>query len=103
MWIRDALPRALSNVRAVLFGYDTTLVNSDSFQTVADLTSSFIEHLKASGLGRKPLLFLAHSLGGIVVKQALVTLANGGDNEKHILRHVVGGVLFGTPSRGMET
>jgi len=106
MWIRDALPKALPNVRAVLFGYDTTLINSNSFQTIGDLALSFIDNLKASGfasLGIKPLIFLAHSLGGIVFKEALVALANGGDREQQILRHVVGGVLFGVPSRGMQT
>ncbi len=102
MWIRDALPKALPNVRTVLFGYDTALPNSNSFQSITDLALLFIASLKASGLGRKPLVFLAHSLGGIVLKETVVTLARGSDPER-ILHHTVGGVLFGVPSRGMET
>jgi predicted alpha/beta hydrolase family esterase len=105
MWIRDALPKALPTTRVVLFGYDTTLVESNSFQTISDLASFVIENLNASTLvsSAKPLIFLAHSLGGIVFKAALVALANGGDCERQILRRVAGAVLFGVPSRGMET
>lgn len=103
MWIRDALPKALPNVRAVLFGYDTTLVNSNSFQTIADLASSVLEKLKASDFGKRPLIFLTHSLGGIVFKEAVVALAKGDDRERQMLRQILGAVMFGVPSCGMET
>lgn len=105
MWIRDALPRALPTARAVLFGYDTALVKSNSFQTITDVASFFIEQIKASSLASatKPLVVLAHSLGGIVFKEAVVALARGGDPDRAIFQSLVGGVLFGVPSRGMET
>lgn len=106
MWIRDALPKELPNLRVALYGYDTSLPDSNSFQTISDLASSLINSLKASGLASwtmKPLLFLAHSLGGIVFKEALVALANNGDPERHILHQMVGGLFFGVPSRGMDT
>lgn len=101
MWIRDALPRAFPTIRAILFGYDTQLVGSNSFQTIADLASFLAENLKASGFASpspaaKPLIFLAHSLGGVVLKEAL-------DRERQMMRHVVGAVFLGVPSRGMET
>ncbi len=38
-----------------------------------------------------------------MLKEALLALTNGGDRERQILRQVVGAVLFGVPSRGMET
>ena len=104
MWIRDALPKAFPNTRVVLFGYDTTLVRSNSFQTIPDLALSLVNNLKASDLGaKKPLLFLAHSLGGIVAKEALVALANGDDRGRQILQQTAGAVFFGVPTRGMET
>ncbi|KAK5992042.1 hypothetical protein PT974_05438 [Cladobotryum mycophilum] len=71
MWIRDELPTKLPGVRAILYGYDTTLVNSRSFQTIPDLALSFIAELKANGwtsLTAKPIMFLAHSLGGVINK-----------------------------------
>ena len=97
MWIRDALPKAFPNTRVALYGYDTTLVKSNSFQTIADLAFFLGESLKASGFAsKKPVLFLAHSLGGLVLKEAL-------DRERQMLRRVAGAILFGVPSRGMET
>jgi predicted alpha/beta hydrolase family esterase len=60
------------------------------------MASSFIGSLTASGFASKPLLFLAHSLGGMVLKEAL-------DRERQMLRRVGGAILFGVPSRGMET
>jgi len=99
MWIRDALPRAFPAIRAILFGYDTRLLESNSFQTIADLASFLAENLKASGFASpvaKPLIFLTHSLGGIVFKEML-------GREHQIIHHVVGAILFGAPSRGMET
>lgn len=86
-------------MRTILFGYDTKLVGNTSFQTIADLGSFLAENLKAcdyASPSSKPLLFLAHSLGGIVLKETL-------DRERDIIRHVAGAVFFSTPSRGMDT
>ncbi|OIW26426.1 hypothetical protein CONLIGDRAFT_472512 [Coniochaeta ligniaria NRRL 30616] len=104
MWIRDALPSSLSRVRFVLYGYDTKLVTSTSFQTVVDLSRSLIEEMKANGCGAsnaKPLLFLAHSLGGVLLKQALVMLAGGNEKIASMLGLIRGVVFFGVPSQGM--
>ncbi|KAH9906736.1 hypothetical protein F4778DRAFT_593886 [Xylariomycetidae sp. FL2044] len=104
MWLRDAIPRIIPNARVVIYGYDSVLAKSNSFQRIQDLVSAFIHHLKASGWvipSAKPLRFLAHSLGGIVVKEAFTVLAEGGDEDKHILNRFLGGVLFGVPNGGM--
>ncbi|KAI1466204.1 uncharacterized protein F4812DRAFT_452075 [Daldinia caldariorum] len=105
MWIRDALPQSLRNVRPILYGYDTTLVESLSFQTIFDLALGLINQLKANGWTLptcKPLVFLAHSLGGIVLKQAFVSLANKIDRDDPIRQAIRGAVFFGVPNLGME-
>ena len=105
MWVRDALPKALPSIRAVLFGYDTKLPGSNSFKSIAHLALSLNDTLRASGLGTpasRPLIFLAHSLGGVIVKEALVASASGG-GRRQTLRQTAGAVLFGAPTRGMET
>lgn len=68
MWIRDELPDLLTGVRFIIYGYDTKLYQSKSFQVLPDLARSFIASLQASGWVSKPLLFLAHSLGGVLMK-----------------------------------
>jgi hypothetical protein len=104
MWIRDRLPGYHPNVRFITYGYDTKLYPSTSFQSVPDLANSLIGALRSSGWSSpsaKPLIFLAHSLGGVVLKQALVMLAGSGQTETFISALVRGSVFFGVPSQGM--
>jgi len=103
MWIRDALPPL--GIRFLLYGYDTALVGSKSFQKVDDLAMSLINAWKASGwtsTGGKPLIFLAHSLGGVVLKQMFVMLAGSGAVEVAMLAKTKGAIFFGVPSQGMR-
>ena len=106
MWLRDRLPRDVPQLRSFIYGYDTKLFKSHSFQDLDDIAWTFIGSLKEirrSLPPAKPLILLAHSLGGIVLKRALVLLADEGDDEgKLILESVKGLVLFGVPHRGME-
>jgi hypothetical protein len=37
MWLRDALPLDFPNARILIYGYDTWLVRSSSFQNLTDL------------------------------------------------------------------
>ena len=107
MWIRDALPRAMPNLQPILYGCDTKLSNSSSFQSVADIASSLIESLKIlkrTNWPPRPLVFVAHSMGGIVLKEVVAILANSKDaSEREMLKaYFRGGVLFGVPSHGMN-
>lgn len=104
MWIRDALPTMSTGVRFLLYGYDTALIGSKSHQTVSDLALTLINTLKAGDWilpTGKPLVFFAHSLGGVVLKQMFVMLAGSGVREKEILVKTKGVIFFGVPSRGM--
>jgi len=104
MWIRDTLPHLFPMIRFASYGYETKLYPSTSFQSVPDLAISLVDALKSCGWSSptaKPLVFLAHSLGGIVLKQALVMLAGSGGTEKFIHTLVRGCIFFGVPSRGM--
>ena len=104
MWIRDALPQYLSSVRFLLYGYNTTLVKSSSFQGVHDLAVSLINQLNIdewSSPTSNSLVFLAHSLGGVVLKQTLLIMANSTGPDHFILPRIRGAVFFGVPSRGM--
>ncbi|KAI1655243.1 hypothetical protein F4813DRAFT_368207 [Daldinia decipiens] len=104
MWIRDELPQFLPTVRFILYGYDTILRPSTSFQRVSDLANSFIDVLQAGGWTSptaKPLLFLAHSLGGVILKQTLLMLAGAGQQQASITNLIQGAIFFGVPSQGM--
>ena len=50
---------------------------------------------------KRPIIFIAHSLGGIIVKQALVW-AHTEPRYQTIKDHTLGIVFFGTPHRGSD-
>lgn len=105
MWLRDELPKDEPNARCILYGYDTSLLMSQSFQSIDDLAITLINRLEAIGRHRPnapPVIFLCHSLGGIILKRALVEMANNGPRQVSMLQSVIGVVAFGVPSKGMD-
>jgi hypothetical protein len=105
MWLRDALPDDFPDTRVMIYGYNTKLLKSESFQTIDDLALSFIARLRSIGKTQtftKPLVIFAHSLGGLLIKRALCLLAGSGESESFMLEHICLVFLFGVPSAGME-
>ncbi|KAK3319651.1 hypothetical protein B0T19DRAFT_270056 [Cercophora scortea] len=105
MWIRDSLPLVVPGARAIIYGYDSDLMEAHSFQTISDIATSLILHLKAGDWNlpsSKPVIFLAHSLGGIVLKDAIVQAADREKSISGILDRVLGALMFGVPNLGMD-
>ena len=105
MWIRDALPEQLPGARVMLYGYDSTLANSTSSQNLGDVASRFRESLSVNIGGRtccRPLIFIAHSLGGLVLKQAILQMASGDSTDLENLRATFAIFFFGVPNQGMD-
>lgn len=96
----------MPGVRAVLYGYDSQLIDSNSFQSISDIAVSLIWNLKSGGWNlssSRPIIFLAHSLGGIVLKEAIVQMADSGNKGvAGILDNLLGAIMFGVPSLGMQ-
>ena len=104
MWLRDRLPHDVPGLRSIIYGYDTSLNKSKSFQTIDDLAMAFVTNLKSIGRAApsaKRSIILAHSLGGIVLKQALTLLANS-DRDSRVLETICQIIFFGTPNKGMN-
>ncbi|KAK3689477.1 hypothetical protein B0T22DRAFT_440956 [Podospora appendiculata] len=104
LWIRDTLPDTFPGIRFLTYGYDTTLTDSRLFQNVVDLAKTLMMAMEANGwasVGTKPVFFLAHSLGGILLKQMLIMLADDSNRATFMLSIIEGAVFFGTPSTGM--
>ncbi|KAK8112573.1 ankyrin protein [Apiospora sp. TS-2023a] len=92
MWLRDYLPQS-------------HVVDSQSEQLPKDLGRSMAQSLKASDSIRpasSKLVFIGHSLGGIVLKHALTHMAKEEETYRSILRSVEKIMLFGVPTRGMH-
>jgi hypothetical protein len=76
-WPQDLLPTTLPNARVYTYGYDSNirhrLGTPANKSTVYDLGHDLLLSLEAKRNCQpsRPLIFIAHSLGGIVIKEAL--------------------------------
>ncbi|OBT42034.1 hypothetical protein VE00_07424 [Pseudogymnoascus sp. WSF 3629] len=101
MWLCDSLPRDLPGARVMIYGYDSQLQGSNSFQDIESLATSFREMLQSLRTKTVPLILIAHSLGGIIVKEAIIQM-NGNKNSHDLIRSIYGAIFFGVPSQGMD-
>jgi hypothetical protein len=68
-----------------------------------DRAVSVLALLKADGIGKQPICFITHSLGGLLVKQLLQVAINGGTDEYTKLGTAVCGVVFlSSPHTGSD-
>lgn len=104
MWLRDSLPHDFKNARVLVYGYDSHIHDSTSFQTLESLATSLRNHVEgikplSRSLDETPIIFIAHSLGGLVLKQALIQSAKAKSKLAHCTR---GALFFGVPNQGMH-
>ncbi|KAL6826497.1 hypothetical protein V8C40DRAFT_244386 [Trichoderma camerunense] len=111
MWLRDALPHDITGesgeriARVMVYGYESSLINSDSFQNLEDLGTTLHSDLRTliSDYWFKPIVFIAHSLGGLIIKQFLISLSKSRDEVDQRLRWAIYGIaFFGVPHDGMD-
>jgi protein SERAC1 len=106
-WPKLLLPHRLRQARILTWGYDAYLVHSGvagsnrlidhSTHLVNDLTTNRAEHNASS----RSLIFVAHSLGGLVCEMAIITSRDSpAPHLKAIFTHVKGILFVGTPHTG---
>ncbi|MCJ1425603.1 hypothetical protein MMC29_003503 [Sticta canariensis] len=105
-WLCDFLPSDIPNARILTWGYDANTHStprhlSDHAKTlVSDLC--LMRRLTESQM--RPILFVAHSLGGLVVKSALIhsdSIRQGALEEHRSIKLSTYGIFFmGTPHEG---
>ncbi|KAH4334341.1 hypothetical protein HBH98_243290 [Parastagonospora nodorum] len=109
-WLRDLLPHDLPNARILSWGYDANTHSSSrvSCQYLFDHARTQVSDLclerEVTQTSKRPIIFVAHSLGGIIVKSALIhsDAARRGALEEHrsIKLSTYGIVFMGTPHQG---
>jgi hypothetical protein len=109
MWLRDSLGVDLQSNgercgigRVMIYGYESGLERSDSFQSLEDLANAL--RLKLNSLDmEKPIIFIAHSLGGLIVKEMIILLSRSDSMNDRGLQKLVKGLAFlGVPNGGMD-
>ncbi|KAL4788928.1 putative ribonuclease p/mrp subunit [Aspergillus venezuelensis] len=106
-WPKDLLPHDFVNARIMVFGYDVAVWHpwnqvSQGWLTgyASDLLGS-LSGYRADISESRPLVFVAHSLGGLVVQQALLSARDSRErHHREIETHTIGICFLGTPHRG---
>ncbi|KAK5988990.1 hypothetical protein PT974_10488 [Cladobotryum mycophilum] len=112
MWLRDSLPYGLTSeidkrpmARIMVFGYESTVAGSQSIQNLEDIATKFHRSLNtlANATTTRPIILIGHSLGGLIIKQILISLSRSDfEEDKKLIRAIYGVVFFRTPHNGMD-
>ncbi|KAN0079157.1 Alpha/Beta hydrolase fold [Elaphomyces granulatus] len=105
LWLQDFLPRDVKNIRVMSFGYSASAAFGNTTATIADhakdLLACLVDKREEEDEKTRPIIFVGHSLGGIVIKQALFQ-AKIEPQYQTISEVTVGIIFLGTPHRGSE-
>ena len=107
-WPELLLTQDLPQARIIMYGYDADVVNfwnPASQNRIADHSQKLLTSLanlrERTGPRDRPLLFVAHSLGGLVVEDALLHARGSADaHTQRVLECARGVVFLGTPHCG---
>ncbi|CAG8196739.1 unnamed protein product [Penicillium olsonii] len=108
MWLRDFLSKDLPQCRTMIYGYNSKL-SSHGVDTILDYGRELMEEIKkvrtTKQLQQRPLIFIAHSFGGIILAHCLVraiqTLEEDHPAITSLHRATYGIILFAIPHKGL--
>ena len=71
LWLRDRLPDVAPHARIFLYAYNSNLIFGSSKERLVHQANDLLEtlYLKRVPDPRRPIIFIGHSLGGIMSKQ----------------------------------
>lgn len=112
-WLRDLLPTAPLRARVLTFGYQadtSSFFGNDSSKRILQHAHTLVAELEAdrdfNNAAERPIIFVCHGLGGILVKKALAYSASRTSKKvEHLYSIFISsyGILFlGTPHNGIE-
>ena len=106
-WPQALLPTKLDRVRIITYGYNAYIVGrsvasgNGLLDHAGNLLNDLTIHRDEYGAASRPLIFVAHSLGGLVCKTAILRSRNNADSHLRDIFDSLKGVIFlGTPHKG---
>jgi hypothetical protein len=106
-WPKTLLPSGLSTARILTYGYDAYVVRRSvaGSNRLIDHATNLLNDLTAdralNDAVSRPIIFVTHSLGGLVCKKAILLSRNNPDAHLQSIFNCTKGVVFmGTPHRG---
>ncbi|KAK0085773.1 hypothetical protein PV326_005798 [Microctonus aethiopoides] len=107
-WPKDWLPKDIPSIRVIGINYDTNLslwnppcpiIHMRS--TINERSVEFVTKLVTAGVGKRPVIWICHSMGGLLVKQMLVEEWKTGDKH-NLCKNTKGIIFYSTPHRGSQ-
>ncbi|OCK99500.1 uncharacterized protein K441DRAFT_538200, partial [Cenococcum geophilum 1.58] len=107
-WPQTLLPDTLPNARVLTFGYDAYvadwmgMVSKNRIGNHSmNLLTAVATYRENDDTNNRPIVFVCHSLGGLVCEDALVAASQRPENHLRRILHSTHGILFlGTPHHG---
>ena len=107
-WPSELLPKDFPNLRILTYGYDSHVSHfcrqATNQMNISQHGRTFLSRLVGarSECTTRPLIFVAHSLGGLLVKDALIESRKYEDSrpQRSIFTACYGAMFFGTPHLG---
>ncbi|XP_054162656.1 protein SERAC1-like [Oppia nitens] len=109
-WPQTWLANDVADVRLFAVNYQTFLSNwniecndDNSVTTLKQRSAQFLNDLISSPIGDKPIIWITHSMGGLIVKQMLVDVSESNDPRmRSLLDQTKGIVFYSVPHKGTE-
>ncbi|KAK9878950.1 hypothetical protein WA026_003770 [Henosepilachna vigintioctopunctata] len=107
-WPRDWLAEDCSDLRIIGANYDTTLSKWYSFcphisgkTNIEEQSLKLLNNLLQAGIGKRPVVWVTHSMGGLLVKNILCEAFHSSDSRLHeLVENTKGIVFYSTPHLG---
>lgn len=106
-WPETLLPQKLDKARILTYGYDAYFIqkgvtgSNRLIDHAANLLHDLTTDRLSSNASNRPLVFVAHSLGGLVCKQAiLLSRSNPEIHLRGVFNYCRGVLFMGTPHKG---
>ncbi|CAA0830294.1 alpha/beta-Hydrolases superfamily protein [Striga hermonthica] len=100
-WPGEWLAADFSHARLFSLKYKTNLTQwSGASLPLQEVSSMLLDKLVAAGIGDRPVVFVTHSMGGLVVKQMLYQART--ENKDNFVENTVGIVFYSCPHFGSK-
>lgn len=100
-WPGEWLSGDFPDARIFSLRYKTNLTQwSGATLPLQEVSSMLLEKLTDAGIGERPVVFVTHSMGGLVVKQMLFQAK--AENKDELIRNTIGLVFYSCPHFGSK-
>ncbi|KAF8423046.1 hypothetical protein EV426DRAFT_669209, partial [Tirmania nivea] len=107
MWLKDFLPEepGIQNSRIILANHESNWSNNAAENPLGKycetILQALIEQRHTKEEAKRPIIFIAHSFGGTLVKRALV-IASKNPKYHQLYEMTKGAIFLGTPHKGAK-